>query len=252
MAIPVYLPYYVLAGSVGIIAVCLAGFDRALRNDQWASNERAAAVRAASVIVLGWFALSVALALAGFHSASPGQVPTIQYGIFIPIIIGGVLIWRSPRLGRIIGAIPQHWLVGVQLYRALGVIFLILYATGKIPGFFAWPAGLGDVLTGFLAPAVAIAYSRAPRLNGDLVAAWNLFGIGDLAVAVAAGFLTSPSALQVFSFDLPNELISEFPLALIPVFVVPASVLLHLASLKKLRSDTARAKTESASARAFA
>src|ERR1700704_3949936 len=31
---------------------------------------------------------------------------------------------------------PQHWLVGVQLYRALGVIFLILYATGKLPGLF--------------------------------------------------------------------------------------------------------------------
>jgi hypothetical protein len=57
----------------------------------------------------------------------------------------------------------------------------------------------------------------------------------DLVVAMTAGFLTSPSPFQLFAFDLPNELISEFPLVLVPVFLVPVSVLLHLASLTKLR-----------------
>jgi hypothetical protein len=52
--------------------------------------------------------------------------------------------------------------------------------------------------------------------------------------------LTSPSALQLFAFDLPNELVSRFPLVLIPVFLVPVSVLLHLASLTKLRRDALR------------
>jgi hypothetical protein len=149
--------------------------------------------------------------------------------------IGGLLIWRSPRLARIVDAVPQHWLIGAQLYRTLGVIFLILYAAGKLPGAFAWPAGLGDVLVGVLAPVVAIAYRRGPRENADLVSAWNLFGLTDLVVAMTAGFLTSPSPFQLFAFDLPNELISEFPLVLVPVFLVPVSVLLHLASLTKLR-----------------
>ncbi len=135
---------------------------------------------------------------------------------------------------------PQHWLIGVQLYRALGVIFLILYATGKLPGLFAWPAGLGDVLAGVLAPVVALAYRRGSRENADLVSAWNLFGLADLVVAVTAGFLTSPSPFQLFAFDLPNELVSRFPLVLVPVFRVPVSVLLHLASLAKLRRDALR------------
>ncbi len=91
-----------------------------------------------------------------------------------------------------------------------------------------------------LAPVVAIAYRRGPRENADLVAAWNLFGLADLAVAVTAGFLTSPSPFQLFAFDLPNELVSEFPLVLVPVFLVPVSVLLHLASLTKLRRDALR------------
>ncbi|MBO0733414.1 MAG: hypothetical protein J2P49_03695 [Methylocapsa sp.] len=252
MTVPVYLPYYVLAGSIGIIAVYLAGLDRALRNDRWASNKRAAVMWAGSIIILGWFALSVWLTLEGSYSARPDRIPTIQYAIFVPVIVGGVMIGRSAFFARIIDAIPQHWLVGVQLYRTLGAIFLVLFGTRELPGLFAWPAGLGDVLVGVLPPVVAIAYFRDPQANGDLVAAWNWLGLGDLAVAVTAGFLTSPSAFQLFAFELPNQLITEFPLALIPVFLVPVSVLFHLASLKKLHSDTARAKTESSSARAFA
>jgi hypothetical protein len=146
--------------------------------------------------------------------------------------------------------VPQHWLIGVQIYRAFGVIFLILYATGKLPGLFAWPAGLGDVLVGVLAPVVAIAYRRGPGENANLVSVWNLFGLADLVVAVTTGFLTSPSAFQLFAFDLPNELISRFPLVLIPVFLVPLSVLLHLASLAKLRRDALRDNNRRESARA--
>src|ERR1700730_17640146 len=117
-----------------------------------------------------------------------------------PSNIGGLLIWRSPRLARIIDAVPQHWLIGVQLYRALGVIFLILYVAGKLLRLLAWPAGLGEDLVGVLAPVVAIAYRRGPRENPDLVSAWNLFGLVDLIVAVTAGMLSSPSPLQLFVF----------------------------------------------------
>ena len=68
--------------------------------------------------------------MAGAYKAAPDRIPTIQYGIFIPFLIGAWLIWRSPAVGRIIDAMPQP-----RIYRALGVIFLILYATDKmLPG----------------------------------------------------------------------------------------------------------------------
>ena len=112
--------------------------------------------------------------------------------------------------------------------------FLILYATDKLPGLFAWPAGVGDIIVGLLAPIVALAYARDTRGNAGLVNAWNVFGILDLVVAVSTGFVTSPSTL--FTYQPPNELISAFPLVLIPVYLVPLSVLLHLASLAKLHA----------------
>jgi hypothetical protein len=76
---------------------------------------------------------------------------------------------------------------------------------------------------------------RGGRRSARWVRAWNLLGIADLVVAVATGFLTSPSPVQLLALDRPNELISAFPLVMIPVFLVPLSVLLHLASFEKLR-----------------
>lgn len=235
MTVPAFLPFYVVTGSLGIIVALLLGLRAALRHAGWPERERAATIRGAAIILAGWFLLAAALGIWGAFDATADGLPTIQYGILVPIALGAWLLWRSPGLWRIIDAVPQSWLVGLQLYRALGLIFLILYAGGDLPGAFAWPAGLGDVLVGALAPVVAIAYARDPGKNGDLVAAWNIFGLLDLVVAVATGFATSPSAFQLTAFEHPNELITLFPLVLIPTFLVPLSILLHIASLAKLR-----------------
>jgi len=101
-----------------------------------------------------------------------------------------------------------------------------------MPGLFALPAGIGDVIVGLLTPLVALAYARDARRNVGRVTTWNILFILDLAVAITTGFITSPSTL--FSYEPPNTLIAILPLVLIPVYLVPLSVLLHLASLAKL------------------
>jgi hypothetical protein len=136
-------------------------------------SNRTVAVRLSAAILVGWFLLALALALGGFYQVAPDGVPTIQYGLFIPILIGAWLIWRSSAVGQIIDAVPQPWIVGVQLYRALGVIFPILYVADKLSGLFAWPAGIGDVVVGLSAPLVALAYARNPLRNAGRVKAWN-------------------------------------------------------------------------------
>jgi hypothetical protein len=68
-------------------------------------------------------------------------------------------------------------------------------------------------------------------------------GIADLVIAVTMGFLTSPSPLQLASFDRPSVLIAIFPLSLIPVYMVPLSILLHLASLHHLQYTERRNPT---------
>jgi len=235
MPVPGYLIPYILIGTVAIVTTVLFGLHRALKRAQWPDQDRRLAFRSIAALLVGWYLATLLLAWLEFYRGAATRIPTIQIGLLVPVIVGVLLIWRWELLRRVIDAVPQEWIVGVQFYRALGLMFLILYAVGRLPGAFALPAGIGDVFVGVVAPFVGLAYSRNPHNAVGLVRAWNWFGIIDLIVAVGTGFLTSPSPLQMLSFDAPNELISAFPLVMVPVFLVPFSILLHLASLKKLR-----------------
>ena len=119
MTVPTYLPYYVLIGAIAIIAIILFGLRNALAKADWSKHDRATAFRFFAVTLISWFLLALVLGLAGVYKGGPDRIPTIQYGIFIPLLIGGWLIWRSPALGRIIDAVPQPWIVGRRSGAAL-------------------------------------------------------------------------------------------------------------------------------------
>jgi len=213
----------------------LFGVYRALSRAGLPVRDRSRTFWSISALLVTWFFAALLLSWSGFYQGSPFRIPTIPVGLLIPIAAGVVLFWRWPLLRRIVEAVPQSWIVSVQAYRVEGLIFLTLYAGGWLPSAFAWPAGVGDVIVGLLAPVVGVAYLRGVRGSTGSLWAWNLLGIADLVVAVTTGFLTSPSPLQLLALDRPNELVTSFPLAMIPVFLVPLSVLLHLASWQKLR-----------------
>lgn len=235
MTITGFLPYLITGSGIAVTAAILLGLNRALSNASWPALERTAIVRISALVLFGWFALAFALGWSGAFQGEAQGIPTIPFAIVIPILAGAVLLWRSTTIARVVDAVPQSWLVAIQLYRVLGATFLVLYAAGQMPGLFALPAGAGDVVVGLLAPVVALAYARDPHRHSGTVRAWNLFGIADLVVAVATGFLTAPSPFQLFAFDAPNELITAFPLVLVPAYLVPLAILLHIASLAKLR-----------------
>jgi hypothetical protein len=234
MSIPIYLPFTVVAGCVATIVAVVVGVSRALTQSNWSDTNRRRTVRATAAALVGWFVLAVALALVGVYSPATSRIPTIEFGIVIPILFGCLMIWRWPAVSRLIDAVPRHWVVAIQFYRVGGVTFLLLYAAHLLPGLFALPAGLGDVTIGLIAAAIGIGARGGRQLNSRTVLRWNLLGIADLIVAVSTGFLTAPSAFQMFAFDRPNELISEFPLVLIPTFLVPLAILLHIISLMQL------------------
>jgi hypothetical protein len=243
MTIPTYLPYFVTAGTAATLIAILYGLNRALTDADWPASDRRQTFLVSVAILLGWLAAAVTLAAMGVYHIGASDLPTIQYGILLPILIGALMIWRSETTKRIIAAVPQQWLVSVQLYRALGVIFLILYATGNLPGQFAWPAGLGDIAIGLSAPFVGLAYAQAPRKAAGLVVAWNVLGILDLIVAVGTAFMTAPSRFISLEVQPTSELMTVLPMVMIPVYLVPLSIVLHLASLTKLSRETRASQT---------
>ena len=182
-----------------------------------------------------WLAVIWSVAVNGVFRPGNNTPPLVPLAIFLPVIVGVPILLRSKRIGEVLDAMPASWLVGLQVYRVLGGIFLVGWARGVIPGIFALPAGIGDVTTGLL--ALPVAYLLVSR-NGDGVRsaiAWNIFGLLDFTIAVGIGLATAPGALQVIVPSIPNTGVGLYPTVLIPAFAVPSSILLHVLSLRQLR-----------------
>src|SRR6202795_4311158 len=230
-----FLSSVFVGADIIIVFVPLFGVRRALLGLGRTKADRVRIVSILGIVLFGWLVLSLFLGWQGiFRSALNQQVPYIALAIGIPILVGALLIRGSNQVREIIAAVAQSQLVAFQFYRVLGVTFLVLYAAGQLPGIFALPAGCGDVMVGLTALMVG---ARAARSDNDqLVTLWNWLGIGDLVIAMATGFSSASSRFQIFSLDAPNVLIGSFPLVMVPIFAVPLSIVLHLASLSKIRA----------------
>jgi hypothetical protein len=144
MNAPAYVAPCVMIGAVAVIATVLFGLHRTLTLAPGPTGDRRR-IQWISAVLVGWFCVALWTSGLGLYQAGPNGIPTSQYGLFVPILVGIVLYWRWPALRRVIEAVAQEWIVGVQVYRVLGVIFLVLLAEGRVPGDFARPAGGGDV-----------------------------------------------------------------------------------------------------------
>ena len=245
-----YVSFYGAAVSIirpAIIAALLIGLWAALRRTDLAPATRTRTWLAVALPLVAWFVFIWNVATAGAFEARPGALPFLPVAIVLPIIIALPLLTRSQRIAAAIDTAPASWLIGLQVYRVIGGNFLVLWAYGgAIPGAFALPAGLGDVLTGLLAlPAALYLASGAP--HGRTVAiAWNFLGIADLISAVSLGAMTTPGPLQLMAFDQPNLLTSTYPTVMTPAFAVPLSLILHGLSLWQLRRLGRRAQARAA------
>jgi hypothetical protein len=198
-------------------------------------NQRRTTWLAVMIPDMLWFAVAWSAAINGAFVTGASRLPLLPLAIFLPLIIGVPLLLLSKRVGQVLDAMPESWLIALQLYRVFGGWALAAWLRGALPGVFALPAGTGDVLTGLFAvpAAIAVATGTARARRGAMM--WNIFGLADFAVAVTLGMLTTPGRFQLIVPDLPSIGAGVYPDVLTPAFVVPSSILLHALSLRQLR-----------------
>ena|SRR6266851_8637421 len=186
-----------------------------------------------------WFLVVFFLGANGAFVTPPGKPPlAILIAVLAPMaaFIVGYLGWSAFR-AFILSADPVL-LSAIQAWRAAGLGFLALAAHGVLPGLFAWPAGLGDIAIGVTAPWVAIALvRRSAFLTSPIFAVWNLLGILDLVVAVSMGALNSGFIPGVVR-EVTTAPMAQLPLVLIPGYLVPLFIILHLSVLFQARQHS--------------
>jgi hypothetical protein len=222
----------------------LTGLWLGLSRTEFSASKRTIIWLSVAVPFTLWLTVVWDLAANGAFQPIPGvaRLPRLPIAIFAPVIVGLFVVLRSKSIAAFLDATPASWLVAVQAYRIFGGIFLVNWANGTAPGVFAWPAGIGDMLTGITALPVALLLASGAERGRSAAMAWNIFGLLDFAVAIAMGILSSPGPLQIFGLDIPASLAGTYPIVLIPAFAVPSSILLHALSIRQLRRMEARTK----------
>jgi hypothetical protein len=225
---------------LGLTAAVVIGIFLVMWRERTSARESRIAV-ISGVVLTAWAIVTTMLARRGFYQP-PDLTSPPHTGIIIALVllVLGVCLAASPSLRRLLT--NQRNLILLNLWRLVGVVFLVLAANRQMPALWALPAGIGDVIVGAMAPWIARRVDTPRGRRAAII--FNLFGMADLVVAVGLGIMTSPGPAQVFHTTPTAELATRFPLALVPTFLVPLAWTLHVVSLWQLvGSSWARART---------
>jgi len=196
-----------------------------------------ARTKAVTLSILGlWFLLALACSVLGVFDSKHRPPAALGAAAVLPVF--AFLIWyrRSNEFRQFIQNVDLRILTLAQTWRVGGIIFLMLYWRGVLPGAFALSAGWGDVAIGATAPLIAWAIASRRNSSHELFVFWNLFGIADLITAVSLGVLSSATPLGILAGEATTEVMGQFPLSLIPTFLVPLFLIFHLISLRQIRA----------------
>jgi len=194
------------------------------------------AIIAAAVVLAAWLAVVLLLGARGFFVGPPGEPPlTLLTGVVVPIILFLAALRTSRSFRDFVFTADLRLLTAIQAWRFGGLAFLAFYVHGILPGIFAFPAGLGDMAIGATAPWIMLSLIHRPDFaSSRSFRVWNLLGILDLIVAVGIGGLFSALASGTPG-EVTTTPMAQLPLMLIPAYLVPIFVMLHVTALYQSR-----------------
>ena len=228
------VPTYVTVIQVATNLVVVLAIVVVLRSARERAGGGAGVPEAVGATLFAWLVATAALAAAGvYRPTTATAIPTLP--IAVAIALGGAWVAATaiPSLRALIDQpATQPSLVALQLWRVIGVVFLVLLAQGQLPPLFALPAGLGDIAAGLAAPFVARRLRESEGRSSAII--WNAFGLLDLVVAIGLGATTNLGPIQIFHTNPSAAVMTAFPMALVPTFLVPLSMVLHVLSLRYL------------------
>jgi hypothetical protein len=182
-----------------------------------------------ALALAGWLAITFIAAGTGLYATDPW----LGIAVIVPLVLG-LLVLRLPVVTAALSNVHAvAALAAIQVLRVAGGAFLVMLALDRLPAGFALPAGLGDVLVGLLALPVAYALWRRPNRR-PIAITFNVVGLLDLVVAIPLGLLYAPGQLQLIVTDPTTAAMGLLPLALVPTYIVPLAIVLHIASLRLL------------------
>ena len=189
------------------------------------------------LVVIAWAALVLVLSGFGVFALDPGKLPLpLLAAVLVPPVLFLATYSLSSKVRAAALSLDLRLLTAMQAWRVIGGMFLVLLWLGLLPGTFAWPAGVGDLIVGAYAPFVAVAVARQTPGWRKQVVLLNVLGLLDFVGAVGGGVMSGSSPLGILRGDVTADIMQRLPLSIIPTFGVPFWIILHIISLIKARN----------------
>src|SRR5690349_12952813 len=148
--------------------------------------------------VIAWAALILVLSALGIFVTHLDRPPLpLLIAVIGPPILFIIAYSLSAKVRELSLGLDLRLLTAIQAWRIIGGMFLVLMAFGLLPGTFAWPAGVGDVIVGVYAPFVVVALSRRTPGWQKHVILLNILGLIDFVGAIGGGVLSGSSPIGI-------------------------------------------------------
>jgi hypothetical protein len=188
------------------------------------------------LVVAAWAALSVILNRLGIFINPPDKPPlALLVSVILPPILFLIGYALSSKVRTLSLNLDLRLLTAMQAWRIIGAMFLVLMTFRLLPGTFAWPAGIGDLIVGAYAPFVVLSISRRTTGWQNHAVLLNVLGLLDFIGAIGGGVLSGDSPIGILRGDVTANIMQQLPLSIIPTFAVPFWIILHIVSLIKVR-----------------
>lgn len=224
------LPLYINLVFIGCVVATFGFLYYAVKLTNKKSN--------LSVIILtfmaAWLFIVGLLTFKDFFLDFPGMPPHIF--IFIGIaIITIISLFAVKRSRNFIGRMPITALTHIHIIRVpVEIVLWWLFLFGMVPEEITFQGMNHDIISGITAPFAAIFLLGQRSISRFAAVVWNVIALGLLINVVARAILNTPYFYDPTVVENPNIAIFYFPFIFLPLFVVPAVLFSHLASLYQL------------------
>jgi hypothetical protein len=127
-----------LAVRLMVYGVIALGVWLGLEKTDLTLNQRRTTWLAIMVPLTLWATIAWSAAINGVFRTGASPLPLLPLAIFLPVITGLPLLLLSKRVGVLLDAMPETWLVALQLYRVFGSQWLAYWLRGLLSNFSCW------------------------------------------------------------------------------------------------------------------
>ncbi len=231
------LSYILLSIVMAIIILVgnhLAGKHHFTTDSEWKSNSRKVII-----FLLGLLAYIVILSTTQVLT-NYGLPPRFLFFIFIPFVLFCIFFYRKKKNNAFIQSIPLHWTTLYQSFRIpVEVLLSYTFLQGIIPEEASFHGYNFDIAIGVSAIGIGYLIYKTGSKYKSLLRFWNVLGIA-MVLFVAFIVATSIYRPQIWGFSSPavSKEFLQLPYLLIPVFLAPSAIFMHVVSLIQLNKDS--------------